>query len=38
MKRILVTVAAGFLGSHICDRLISDGCQVIGMDILLRAI
>ena len=35
MKRILVTGAAGFLGSHICDRLISEGCQVIGMDNLI---
>jgi UDP-glucuronate decarboxylase len=31
-KRILVTGGAGFLGSHLCDRLISDGHEVICMD------
>ena len=30
--RVLVTGAAGFLGSHLCDRLITEGHQVIGMD------
>ncbi|MBE0410896.1 MAG: SDR family oxidoreductase [Anaerolineales bacterium] len=30
--RILVTGAAGFLGSHLCDRLLSDGHSVVGMD------
>jgi dTDP-glucose 4,6-dehydratase len=30
--RILITGAAGFLGSHLCDRLISDGHTVIGLD------
>ena len=30
--RILVTGAAGFLGSHLCDRLVGLGHQVIGMD------
>lgn len=30
--RILVTGAAGFLGSNLCDRLISEEHQVIGMD------
>ena len=30
--RILITGAAGFLGSNLCDRLISEGHQVIGMD------
>jgi len=32
MKRALVTGGAGFLGSHICDRLIADGFEVICMD------
>lgn len=32
MKRILVTGGAGFLGSHLCDKLIADGNDVICMD------
>ena len=32
MSRILVTGAAGFLGSHFCDRLLADGHEVVGMD------
>jgi dTDP-glucose 4,6-dehydratase len=35
MKRILITGAAGFLGSHLCDRFIKDGYHVIGMDNLI---
>ncbi len=35
MKRILITGAAGFLGSNLCDRFISAGYQVIGMDNLI---
>lgn len=34
-KRILITGAAGFLGSHLCDRFIDDGYHVIGMDNLI---
>ncbi|HEY6852811.1 MAG TPA: UDP-glucuronic acid decarboxylase family protein [Gemmatimonadales bacterium] len=30
--RVLVTGAAGFLGSHLCDRLLAAGYQVVGMD------
>lgn len=35
MKRVLITGAAGFLGSHLCERFINDGCHVIGMDNLI---
>lgn len=35
MKRILIAGAAGFLGSHLCDRFIKEGYHVIGMDNLL---
>ena len=35
MKRILITGAAGFLGSHLSDRFIKEGFHVIGMDNLL---
>src|SRR5690606_37711642 len=34
-KRILITGAAGFLGSHLCDRFIAEGFHVIGMDNLI---
>lgn len=33
--RILITGAAGFLGSHLCDRFIKEGMDVIGMDNLI---
>jgi dTDP-glucose 4,6-dehydratase len=35
MKRVLITGAAGFLGSHLCDRFVKDGYHVIGMDNLV---
>ena len=35
MKRNLITGAAGFLGSHLCDRFIAEGYYVIGMDNLI---
>lgn len=34
-KRILITGAAGFLGSHLCDRFIKEDFEVIGMDNLI---
>ncbi len=30
--RVLVTGAAGFIGSHLCERLLADGCTVVGVD------
>lgn len=35
MKRVLITGAAGFLGSHLCDRFIKEGFHVIAMDNLI---
>lgn len=35
MKRVLITGAAGFLGSHLCDRFIREGFSVVGMDNLI---
>ena len=35
MKTVLITGAAGFLGSHLCDRFIKEGFRVIGMDNLI---
>ncbi|WP_136468226.1 UDP-glucuronic acid decarboxylase family protein [Flagellimonas onchidii] len=35
MKKTLITGAAGFLGSHLCDRFIAEGHYVIGMDNLI---
>jgi dTDP-glucose 4,6-dehydratase len=34
-KKILITGAAGFLGSHLCDRFVKEGYHVIGMDNLI---
>ena len=35
LPRVLITGAAGFLGSHLCDRFIREGYHVIGMDNLI---
>ena len=35
MKRVLITGAAGFIGSHLCDKMMAEGYHVIGMDNLL---
>lgn len=35
MKRVLITGAAGFLGSHLCDRFIAEGYNVVAMDNLI---
>ena len=35
MPRVLITGAAGFLGSHLCDRFIAEGYEVLGMDNLI---
>ena len=35
MPRVLITGAAGFLGSHLCDKFIKEGFFVIGMDNLI---
>jgi len=32
LKKVLITGAAGFLGSHLCDKFINEGFYVIGMD------
>src|SRR5512138_3706545 len=32
MKRILVTGGAGFIGSHLCERLLNEGNEVISLD------
>ena len=34
-RKVLITGAAGFLGSHLCDRFIKEGYDVIGMDNLI---
>lgn len=35
MKKILITGAAGFLGSHLCDRFVKEGYHVVAMDNLI---
>src|SRR5690606_31217988 len=37
VKRILVTGGAGFLGSHLCDRLVNEGHDVICLDNLFTS-
>jgi dTDP-glucose 4,6-dehydratase len=32
MTRVVVTGGAGFLGSHLCERLLADGCEVVALD------
>ena len=32
MRTLLVTGCAGFIGSHLCERLLADGCRVVGLD------
>jgi nucleoside-diphosphate-sugar epimerase/intein/homing endonuclease len=32
MTRVVVTGGAGFLGSHLCERLLADGCDVLALD------
>ncbi|ARV11828.1 UDP-glucuronic acid decarboxylase family protein [Gilvibacter sp. SZ-19] len=34
-KRVLITGAAGFIGSHLCDRFIAEGYRVVAMDNLI---
>ena len=34
-KTVLITGAAGFIGSHLCDRFIREGYRVVGMDNLI---
>jgi UDP-glucuronate decarboxylase len=36
MKKILVTGGAGFIGSHLCERLLNEGNEVICLDITLQ--
>ena len=33
--RHLISGAAGFIGSHLCDRLLADGHEVVGLDNLI---
>lgn len=37
-KRVLVTGGAGFLGSHLCERLLQDGCDVLCVDNLFSGV
>jgi dTDP-glucose 4,6-dehydratase len=35
LRRVLVTGGAGFIGSHLCERLLAEGCEVLALDNLL---
>jgi UDP-glucuronate decarboxylase len=37
-KRVMVTGGAGFLGSHLCERLLNDGCDVLCVDNLYSGV
>src|SRR3954464_9033921 len=37
MTRVVVTGGAGFLGSHLCERLLADGCDVVALDNLVTS-
>jgi dTDP-glucose 4,6-dehydratase len=37
-KRVAISGAAGFIGSHLCDRLIAEGFSVVGLDNLLTGV
>lgn len=36
MKKVGITGVAGFIGSHLCDRLLSEGVEIVGVDDLSR--
>jgi len=38
MTRAVVTGGAGFLGSHLCERLLADGCEVVALDNFLTGV